>query len=91
MILHIFSAFNIFERCINIFKMNSNLNNFRMSRFLSLKKKKPAEKYELNKGEDNNKDNNYGSITSLINNEVGQYIEIQYYKCSMKLEYKYFI
>ena len=56
--------------------MNSNLNNFRMSRFLSLKKKKPAEKYELNKGEDNAKDKDYGSITSLINNEVGQYIEI---------------
>ena len=56
---------------------NSTLNNiqnflynFRMSRFLSLKKKKPTEKAELNKGDDNTKDKDYGSITSLINNEV---------------------
>ena len=41
-----------------------------MSRFLSLKKKKPTEKAELNKGDDNTKDKDYGSITSLINNEV---------------------
>ena len=41
-----------------------------MSRFLSLKKKKPTEKHELNKAEDNTKDKDYGSITSLINNEV---------------------
>ena len=64
--------------CISIFEIDKNLKNFRMSRFLSLKKKKPAEKYELNKGEDNTKDKDYGSITSLINNEVGQYIKIEY-------------
>ena len=43
---------------------------FRMSRFLSLKKNKSIEKHELNKGEENVKDKDYGSITSLINNEV---------------------
>jgi len=40
-----------------------------MSRFLSLKKNKSIEKHELNKGEENVKDKDYGSITSLINNE----------------------
>ena len=44
--------------------------NFRMSRFLSLKKKKSTENDELNKVEENTKDKDYGSITSLINNEV---------------------
>ena len=41
-----------------------------MSRFLSLKKQKAVEKHELNKADDNIKDKDYGSITSLINNEV---------------------
>jgi len=40
-----------------------------MSRFLSLKKQKAVEKHELNKADDNIKDKDYGSITSLINNE----------------------
>ena len=44
-----------------------------MSRFLSLKKNKSIEKHELNKGEENVKDKDYGSITSLINNEVNSF------------------
>ena len=52
---------------------------FSMSRFLSLKKNKSIEKQELNKGEENAKDKDYGSITSLINNEVSELITIEKY------------
>ena len=56
-----------------------------MSRFLSLKKKKPTEKAELNKGDDNMKDKDYGSISSLINNEAKKTGKFRRRKKSQKI------